>query len=276
MIPLLTKPTNPPYGLQAHRDTIALPPVGTLTVQEVFSSVQGEGPHVGVRQVFIRLAHCHLKCAYCDTTMTSPDGQATVEHPAGSGQWHRQPNPLTVDQVVTAVHQVMGGVPHHSVSLTGGEPLLYADTLTGLLPALQALGLKTYLETSGTQPLALEKVLPWVDVLAMDVKLPSTTGEPWRSQQHRAFFELAHSNSSIETFIKLIVSDATTLDEVALLPEMILDANTPVFLQPETALTAPFGLKASPEHLLALQAELLCHYHQVRIIPQTHKWLNVS
>jgi len=50
----------------------------TAPITEIFSSFQGEGPHIGERQVFVRFSHCHLHCAYCDTAMTQPDGKCWV------------------------------------------------------------------------------------------------------------------------------------------------------------------------------------------------------
>ena len=37
-------------------------------VYEVFDSIQGEGPYVGTRQVFVRFQGCPLTCVYCDST----------------------------------------------------------------------------------------------------------------------------------------------------------------------------------------------------------------
>ncbi|MFM2291881.1 MAG: hypothetical protein RIS29_1694 [Bacteroidota bacterium] len=39
----------------------------SLTVVEIFNSVQGEGANVGRSATFIRLAFCNKNCAYCDT-----------------------------------------------------------------------------------------------------------------------------------------------------------------------------------------------------------------
>ena len=36
-------------------------------INEIFSSIQGEGPVVGYKQLFIRFCGCNLNCAYCDT-----------------------------------------------------------------------------------------------------------------------------------------------------------------------------------------------------------------
>ena len=33
---------------------------------ELFSSVQGEGPHVGTPALFVRLGGCDIRCVYCD------------------------------------------------------------------------------------------------------------------------------------------------------------------------------------------------------------------
>ena len=46
---------------------------------EVFASIQGEGHHVGEPQVFLRLAGCPLRCAWCDTP-------AALEVPNGSNE----------------------------------------------------------------------------------------------------------------------------------------------------------------------------------------------
>ena len=35
-------------------------------ILEIFSSIKGEGPYVGERQIFIRLKDCNLDCIYCD------------------------------------------------------------------------------------------------------------------------------------------------------------------------------------------------------------------
>lgn len=42
-----------------------------LEVQEIFHTIQGEGPFAGVPAVFIRLAGCHLHCVFCDTDFES-------------------------------------------------------------------------------------------------------------------------------------------------------------------------------------------------------------
>lgn len=39
----------------------------SLTVNEIFYSLQGEGGRTGVASIFIRLAKCNLACSFCDT-----------------------------------------------------------------------------------------------------------------------------------------------------------------------------------------------------------------
>src|SRR5437867_13183287 len=39
----------------------------TLTVNEVYESIQGESSWAGWRCVFVRLTACDLRCTYCDT-----------------------------------------------------------------------------------------------------------------------------------------------------------------------------------------------------------------
>ena len=42
--------------------------MATVTkINEIFSSIQGEGLYIGSKQLFIRFCGCNLKCNYCDT-----------------------------------------------------------------------------------------------------------------------------------------------------------------------------------------------------------------
>jgi organic radical activating enzyme len=43
----------------------------TLKVNEIFYSLQGEGARAGSPNIFIRLAGCNLRCAFCDTEFES-------------------------------------------------------------------------------------------------------------------------------------------------------------------------------------------------------------
>lgn len=250
----------------------------TAPLQEVFSSIQGEGVYVGKRQVFVRFAHCHLKCAYCDTPMTSASGQCHVETPPGSGEMTYFPNPMQPDVLAEIIINLLQTTKHHSVSFTGGEPLLYHAFLQKVLPLVQAVA-PTYLETSGTQPDFLQAVLPFVDIIAMDIKLPSATGEAPQFENHTAFYKVlrhwaATTGQPKDCFIKLVFNEKTTLDELAEVRRIVTDPTTPIILQPETSLRDR-SVTLNPKQLFAFEQFLSQTFDDIRVIPQTHKMLNV-
>lgn len=245
----------------------------TAPVQEVFSSIQGEGIVVGKRQVFVRFAHCHLKCAYCDTPMTSATGKCHVEFQPGSGQTETVENPLSPDAVVDIIQRLLQTSRHHSVSFTGGEPLLYHQFLRDVFPAIRPQA-PIYLETSGTQPEFLETVLPWVDYLAMDIKLPSATGEPPQFENHARFYEVAMQKPQLTCFIKIVFNERTTEEELEAIRQIVRQQSLPIILQPETSLQDRL-VHLNPQRLLEIESALARHFDDVRVIPQTHKILNV-
>ena len=103
---------------------------GELFVNELFTSIQGESSHAGRPCFFIRLAGCHLRCAWCDTRYAFHEGTVLsvaecVSRTAASGQ--------------------------KLVEVTGGEPLLQQSTYE-LLGALCDHGFEVLLETSGSLP----------------------------------------------------------------------------------------------------------------------------
>ena len=78
--------------------------------------------------------------------------QLRFENPPGRGQFELIDNPLSTDRVLQLIEQLESEARHHSVSVTGGEPLLHAPFLQHLLPALRSRGLRVYLETAGDLP----------------------------------------------------------------------------------------------------------------------------
>ncbi len=141
-----------------------------LPVTEIFSSIQGEGPYVGIRQIFLRLPKCNLTCPYCDTK-TAIQQQFQIETVPGSRHFDVMENPVPLDKLLEVL-QTYDFSEHHSLSVTGGEPLLWANELRILLPLVKEKRLKIYLETNGTLPDQLLQILPMVDVISMDIKLP--------------------------------------------------------------------------------------------------------
>jgi organic radical activating enzyme len=239
-------------------------------IYEVFSGIQGEGPLVGERQIFIRFCTCNLRCRYCDARSAGrPVRQARLELSPGSRQFELVPNPLSLEVLLAAVRRLDDPTGlHHSVSLTGGEPLLHASFLAGLLPALHKIGLKNYLETNGTLPAALARILDDVDIVASDVKLPSATGQRGRFQINRRFLRIAAKRGCI---VKVVVASRSTEGELRRVGQMVRETNPEgiVILQPVTR--ARGASPPSPAQMLEFQRIVKEYVSAVRVIPQVHK-----
>lgn len=59
-----------------------------------------------------------------------------------------------------------------SVVLTGGEPLLQPRASLELLKGAKELGLSRAIETNGSYPRVLKELLPYLDLVAIDIKAP--------------------------------------------------------------------------------------------------------
>jgi len=253
-------------------------------VVEIFSSIQGEAELIGVRQIFLRFFGCNLRCAWCDSpeTLTAPKGAllpGRVEQTPGRADFRSLPNPAPREAVLEAVLR-LARAPHHSVSLTGGEPLLHARFLQSFLPELRRAGLRAYLETNGLLPDHLARVVDQVDWISMDLKPPSCTGDPcpdWL-ERHREFLRVAASGrpGAPRLFLKLIVG--AEAEEAELRAAFRLAARE----APEASLTlqpvTPFGpVAVAPtlEAMLDWHALASEYVAEVRLIPQVHKLLSI-
>jgi len=214
-------------------------------ISEVFESIQGEGIYLGERQLFVRFFGCNLRCKFCDTKLNH-----FVEY---------EPQGL-----LEKLKLYPGS--YHSVSFTGGEPLLQRDFLKNILALTHKAGFKNYLETNGTLPEALEEVIDYVDIVAMDLKLPSSTALDDYWQAHSEFLKIA---SRKETFLKAVICNSTTEKDLRVALRVIeeIDRRFVLVLQPNTG-EMHAGITEKLEEF-----KHICLEHNIssRIIPQMHK-----
>jgi len=227
-------------------------------IREIFLSIQGEGPYIGHRQLFIRFCGCNLECNYCDTDFSVKDCQ--VEYLSGSGKFEYLRNPIEERILLEIIGKFKN---YHSISLTGGEPLLACDFLLNLLPKINS---KIYLETNGTLPASLKKAIGLVDIISMDIKLPSSTGLKSYYAEHYEFIDIALKNKK-EIFAKAVVSNKIAPSEMDYLKQ--LSQKIPLIIQPIT--TKDKSLVLSKEKLFRISEKI----PSARVIPQTHNYMDI-
>jgi len=236
---------------------------------EIFSSVQGEGKYTGCRQIFIRSADCNLNCAYCDTNFKRADF-CNVETSAGLMTFTKIKNPVDVAQVAEIIKNFSSQVPTQAVSFTGGEPLLNWKFIREVAQKIQNTELKIFLETNGTLPAELSKVIDIVDIISADIKLPSVAGNFF--DKHREFLKIAAQK---DLYAKIVISAETTLEEFDAAINLIAEVSPQILLilQPVTPVKNVKVISA--RRILELQAAALHKLKSVRVIPQTHRLLNI-
>lgn len=122
----------------------------TLQIQEIFPTLQGEGPYAGHPAIFIRLGGCNLACDFCDTEFESF-------------------SPVALEEVVCQV-QAHATAGQSLVVITGGEPL--RQNIAPLCAALIDKDFTVQIETNGT----LWRDLPDAVEVVCSPKNPSGTG----------------------------------------------------------------------------------------------------
>ena len=125
-----------------------------MKVNEIFSSIDGEGLRTGELATFIRLAGCNLNCSYCDT-----------EYARGKDSG----NDMTVEQIIDKVKSMKV----KNITITGGEPLIHKD-VDKLIDKLLLNKYNINIETNGT--VDIEKYLNRC-LITMDYKCTSSLME---------------------------------------------------------------------------------------------------
>ena len=195
-----------------------------LPVMEHFYTIQGEGYHQGSAAYFIRLGGCDVGCVWCDV----------------KDSWDANKHPLyNTNDLVAEVKKT----PAKIVVITGGEPLMH--NLKELTHHLQANGLKTHIETSGSHPISGS--WDWICLSPKKFKAPLPEIMP-----------LAHE-------LKIIVYNKSDFDWAEKYAALV-STQCRLFLQPEWEKAGEMSpliieyIKAQPQWELSLQV---------------HKYINV-
>ena len=191
---------------------------------EIFASVQGEGPSMGMPVSFMRLSRCNLACVWCDTAYTWRFEGDNRPHRDGQ-TYDRKANQVTLDEEEVAARIMALGQTR--LVITGGEPLLQAPALAKLLDLLPDIGVE--IETNGTT-----KASPRLDI---------------RIDQFNVSPKLTHSGNPAElaliperldayatdprAWFKFVIAEPSDLDEVLALRERYRFRPDHVFLMPE-------------------------------------------
>lgn len=219
-------------------------------ISEVFDSIQGEGLYLGEKQIFVRFFGCNLNCKFCDTRLGY-----FIEY---------EPQQLYRELKLFRGH-------FHSISFTGGEPLTQKDFLKTILKLTRQGGYRNYLETNGILPKALEDVIDYVDIIAMDIKLPSSTAQNPFWDEHRKFLQIA---SRKEVFLKTVICSSTKESDLDEAISLIREVNKSLILvlQPNSY-EKNSGLKRK-----LLRYKNICSLEDITscVIAQMHKILGLK
>lgn len=169
-----------------------------LKVSEVFESLQGEGASAGVPCVFLRLATCNLRCAWCDTKYTWDFKQYRYEN---------EVREVPVEVVATELRALRS----RRLVVTGGEPLLQQPTLEALLLELGD-EWTVEVETNGTlapSPALAARVDQW----NVSPKLENS-GEPLARRLDRVVLDTFASTG--KAWLKLVLETGDADEATAL------------------------------------------------------------
>ncbi|MAG30821.1 MAG: radical SAM protein [Deltaproteobacteria bacterium] len=249
-----------------------------VSLIEIFASAQGEGPEVGRATVFVRFGGCDLRCRWCDSPHTwRESAMCRVETAPGSAVFEERPNPVSVEAVAEIVDQ-LARRSSTWISLTGGEPLLQSEAVSGLVERLAERKRRIHLETHGLHAEALAQLAPRLDLVSMDWKLasdvrcgpkvPHYPGHDFHDA-HAAFLRVALRARQVH--VKVVLTPATRDEELDAMVDRIVDISpdVPLVLQPVTP-TGGVDARPSPARLLECLARAEQRLADVRLIPQTH------
>lgn len=137
-----------------------------LASDSIFATIQGEGKLTGIPSIFVRLAGCNLHCTW------NSDSSKPIECDTAYAAYRvENSSTLSIQNILKTISELRGAINH--IVITGGEPLLQADSLSKLCLELKKEGFHITIETNGT--IYNSSLFELVDLFSISPKLSSST-----------------------------------------------------------------------------------------------------
>jgi organic radical activating enzyme len=217
-----------------------------IKISEIFSSYQGEGLYAGQRHIFVRFYGCNLKCSYCD-------------------EIEKRYEVYDMKKIISEIKKLSKKENIKTISFTGGEPLLYADEIENIIKKLN--GYKVMLETNGILYEELKKIIKFIDIVSMDIKLP---------QYIRANKFIEHSKflytAKDKAYVKVVFDGKANIKDFKKAVDVVdrVSKKIPFFIQPISGKKLDFNII---DKLYYIASDKL---YDVRFLPQIHKLIKVK
>ena len=167
-----------------------------MQINEIFKSIQGEGPNFGKPAIFLRTAQCNLKCTWCDTKYTW-DWK--------NYDYAKEVNEMTIEEIK---EQILDLQIKHLV-ITGGEPLLQQDDLADLLSFLKP---DFYVEIETNCTILPNKMLTdLVDQWNVSPKTENSGNPLELYENNECYYFFANQENC---FFKYVVEDESDIPEI--------------------------------------------------------------
>lgn len=211
--------------------------------------------------MFVRLAGCPFTCFYCDTLDALP---------LDSGKEY------TIEQACNLIEKNLEENTY-KVNFTGGEPLIQTESVLEMAKYVKSKNIPTYLESSCYDSEKFSKVIPFIDLIKIEFKTPEAKFVDTNHYSTLIGNALECLKISVDskktTYIKIVVSDQTKLDDFKKLIDKIFNFVSKkdlsgFIIQPTYGIAEP-----NLEKLLKFYDIVFPFYNEVKIIPQLHKFI---
>ncbi len=231
----------------------------TTKLSEIFTSIEGEGILFGTKTMFVRLAGCPFKCHWCDTPYALPMDSGieySIEEVKKIILNNLQPNT-------------------YKINFTGGEPLVQYEAVIELAKFVRQKGLRVYLESSCYDAGRFAKVLPYMDICKVELKLRDS--KIVNEKQYNNLLKNEQEclrmavNNGKTTYIKVVVTNSSNLEEFKDIVAEVFKIAKPselagFIIQPSYRIDEP-----TLDVLFGFYDTVYPIYDQVRVVPQLHK-----
>ena len=167
-----------------------------MQVNEIFSSIDGEGIRTGFLTTFIRSQFCNCNCSYCDTKYS-----LSINDENGNKQYRD----MTIYEVINECNKF----ENRRITFTGGEPLIQPDA-DDLINELTEKDYEVNIETNGAVDLK-NHIDNWTTrnniIITMD----------WKSPFSGMREKMIESNLNLLTdkdVLKFVVADTNDLNDM--------------------------------------------------------------